>query len=97
MSDEKPLCKDVFGNNIFMAEADAIKSQQENVNRLLLLIGEYMGWDGDISHVFVSDLTTLGDFCLEDEELSELAEKLGFAVEPQEYLHDIALRMKPAA
>jgi len=94
MSDDY-VGKDVFGNDIFMGKADAIKQQRENIDRLLLMIGEYMGWEGDISHVFVSDLSQIGDFCLGDAEVAELSRKLGFDCGHDDYLHEIALRMKP--
>jgi hypothetical protein len=43
--------------------------------------------------VYVSDLSTLGDFCLEDEELAELSQEVGFNVHHEDYIKDIAMRM----
>jgi hypothetical protein len=64
------------------------------LEQLLLMIGEYMGWNGDISHVYTSDLSSLGDFRLEDAEVEELGDKLGFKVKHKDYLDKIAEKMK---
>jgi len=89
----KPIDKDVFGNQISLAASAQVEQRRANINRLLLLVGEHMGWEGDISHVFVSDQSTLGDFGLEPDGLRQISEKLGFVVSNDDYLTDIAVRM----
>jgi hypothetical protein len=85
--------KDVLGRKIVMAPSVEIERNRESVDRLLLMVGEYMGWEGDTSHVFVSDMTTLGDFNLEESEMEELSRKVGFPVARSDELKDVALRM----
>lgn len=92
----KMIAVDPLGRKLFLADTHEVEQLRESMDRLLLSIGEYMGWEGDISHVFVSDMSTLGDFGLEDSEVAALSKTLGFEVRPGDYLKDIALRMKPA-
>jgi hypothetical protein len=87
--------KDVFGNSIFMAKENKIAKERTNCDRLLLMVGKYMGWKGDISHVFVSDLSTMGDFCLKESQLAAIAKQLGFKISNADYLHKIASKMTP--
>jgi hypothetical protein len=67
---------------------------EDNVDRLLLAIGEYMGWKGDISHVYVTSLSSISDFGLEPDDITKLSEKLGLAISESDYLTDIAQKMK---
>lgn len=90
----KPFANDVFGNKVFMAETDEIDKQRANVDKLLWLVAPFMGW-ADISHVFVSDMSSLGDFGLEDTELQQIQTTLGFPVKADDYLYEIAGKMKP--
>lgn len=64
------------------------------IDRLLLMIGEYMGWNGDISHVYVSDLSQLGNFNIDDHEVVDLSQKLGFRVEFKDCLVDIVKKIE---
>ena len=64
------------------------------MDRLLLMIGIYMGWNGDISHVYVSDESELGDFRLSDNDLEDLSDKLGFYVKSSNYLADVVKKME---
>ena len=86
--------KDVFGNQVFMAETDKVDAKQEQINRLLQYVGKYMGWGNDISKVWVSDMSHLGDFGLEDSELADLSNVLGFVVSSDDYLYSIAEKMR---
>ncbi|HEX3156781.1 MAG TPA: hypothetical protein VHV32_19285 [Candidatus Angelobacter sp.] len=95
MSAGRYVGKDVFGNKVFMASTSRVAAQRENCDRLLLIIGDYMGWGGDISHVFISDRSTFGDFNLEDSQLKAISQKIGLAVAQADYLHEVALRMGP--
>lgn len=91
--DEKPFAKDVFGNNVFMAESDEIKKAGSNVDALLELIAPFMGWKDKGRHVFVSDMSELGDFFHSDEQCRNLSLKLGFDVSRHDYIHKIASKM----
>ena len=84
------------GYKIVAAETNLVNQQGKNIDKLLLMIGEYMGWEGDTSHVFVSDESRIGDFSLENYELEELSTKLGFKVNQKDFIYEIALKMKPA-
>lgn len=90
---EKPFAKDVFGNSIFMAESDRIKKSGSNVAALLELIAPFMGWKDGGRHVFVSDMSELGDFCLSDRHYELLSARVGFTVGPHDYIHEIAAKM----
>jgi len=96
MSDKKPLAIDPFGNEIFMADTMEIERRNANVNRLLWLVAPYMGWE-DLSHVFVSDRSSLGDFCLEESALAEISKKLGFDVRGDDLIWELAMRMERPA
>jgi hypothetical protein len=89
------FAKDHEGRKIYMAETDKVSQNREAMDQLLLLIGDYMEWNGDISHVFVSNESQLSDFGLDDAEVKQLSDRLEFTVTQQDYLVDIAIRMKP--
>lgn len=75
------------------APSDGIGKYSKQVSALIKLLSKYMGWDDEGEHVYVSDLSTLGDFCLEDEELVQLSQEVGFNVHHEDYIKDIAMRM----
>ncbi len=58
------------------------------VDRVLGEIGVYMGWDGDISQVFVSDGTQIADFLLGESEVKHISKKLGLGdkLTPYDYV-----------
>ena len=96
MSEKKSIATDPFGNKIFMADTIEIERRNANVNTLLWLVAPHMGWE-DLSRVFVSDRSSLGDFCLEPHVLKEISEKLGFSVSDDDLIWEIAMRMgKPS-
>lgn len=64
-------------------------------------IKEYRPWvdeiikDLGLSSTFVSDPSTLGDFAfLEDKDIVELGEKWGFPVKREDYIWEIAKKLK---
>lgn len=79
-------------NYTFLRER-VVDQYSKSVAALLKLISKYMGWNDEGAHVFVSDMSTLGDFALEDAELAELSQEIGFNVHHEDYIKDIALRM----
>ena len=95
MSEPKgePFAKDVFGNDVFLAETTQIEVNQENVKALLWMIAPFMGWK-NVDHVFVSDMSSLSDFGLDDGELQQIQNKLGFTIKASDYLFEIAAKMK---
>lgn len=86
MDNEKPY-------KFTIASSDFVDRYGKSVSALLKLIAKYMGWNDDGAHVFVSDMSTLGDFCLEDEEIADLSQELGFNVHHEDLIKDIAMRM----
>lgn len=84
------------GKKIEFADQTQVTNLKEQVDKVLWMIAGYMGWE-DLSYVFVSDLSTLGDYSLEDHELAEFGRKLGFEVGHKDYIYEIALRLKPAS
>lgn len=84
------------GGGVTFAATLKIDKRPEELARLLLMIGEYMGWNGDISHVFVSDWSTLGDFGLDRTEVSAIGRKIGFKVKNSDHLHEIVEKMVSA-
>lgn len=97
MSDDKYIGKDVFGNQVFFAESDKTNAVSAHIDKLLLAVGEFMGAPGDAAgwaaECWVSDMSTLGDFGLEDDEVRQIGEKVGVAINNEDYLYEIAERM----
>lgn len=78
--------------SITIADTSRIDANSENVDLLLTEIGYYMGWDG-LDEVFVSDLSMISDFLLDDDELLAIAEKLDVAIDQEDYIWEVAERM----
>jgi hypothetical protein len=90
MSDE---IIDPLGNKITMASVSNIACWPKQTEKLLVMIGEYIGWGGDTSLVFVSDESLIGDFNLEDNELEDLSSKLGFSVKHGDLVVEVVIKM----
>lgn len=86
------------GKKIVMAPTDVVNAPNvtKNVDRLLVLIGKYMT-DGDPQEwaleCWVSDMSSFGDFALEDEELAEIGTILNLKLEHSDLLGDVAMKM----
>lgn len=91
---ERPFAKDYLGRDVYLAPSDEIKEAGSTVDRLLEMLASFMGWEDGGEHVFVSDESTLGDFCLDDDDLEKLSIQVGFKVGPGDYVYDIANRMR---
>jgi hypothetical protein len=70
-----------------------IERYRDNVDKILWLLAEPMGWD-DLNHVFVSDRSTFSDFRLKPEELQKIADALKLEIKPTDYIYEIAMRME---
>ena len=75
--------------NIVFASQENIKSLTQWVRVVLTAIG--------YPTAFVTDLSKVGDFCLEDDELQEVSEKLGFSVSHNDFVVDLARKLKEQA
>lgn len=76
-----------------LASCDDIDKFSKAVSAFIKMLGKYMGWGDDDSNVFVSDMSTLGDFGLSDEDLAALSQDVGFNLHHEDYIKDIAARM----
>lgn len=80
-----------------------VRQHQEQATSLLRLIAVMFYCDDPesaddwLAHSFASDESTLGDFLHEegDGQIKKLSEALGFPVEMNNYIWEVALRMKP--
>jgi len=77
-----------------------VNQYEEEVHKLLLLVGELMSEDPKdwADNCFVTDQSTLSDFFSREEDEEEgvvkgLSKKLGFEVERSMYIYEIAARM----
>lgn len=96
MSDE--IAKDPLGRSIHMPPMEKVDANWENMERLLRLIAIPMEWDEDaLAQVFVSDMSPLGHFCLEEEARVQLCKELGFDVNDEDLLVEIAAKMSKAS
>lgn len=90
--------KDVFGNIIKMPSTEGVSAPdlRESLDRLLLLIAKYMT-SGDpqewVNYCWISDLSSISDFFLEDYQIAEIASTLNLTIQPGDLLVDIARRM----
>lgn len=92
--------KDVFGRTIVSAPTDETQVSFSKVDALLVLIGEYMvdeemgmtpeEWAG---YCIVTDMSSIGDFCIEPEHLASLSAKVGFPVQDEDLVYEVARRM----
>jgi nitrous oxide reductase accessory protein NosL len=84
---------------IKLAETEKAESCETEMTRLLELIGAFMepsdprGW---ASHCWVSDMSCLSDFDPNQADMQQIRAALGFDVNRNDYLVDIAKRMQPA-
>jgi hypothetical protein len=72
----------VRNKKIVFAPQDKIRELRPWVQSVLEAIGHPEAW--------VSDQSSVGDFCLDDDELAEVSEILGVPVEHKSYIHDLA-------
>lgn len=99
---EEQLKKFIKTAKVVNAEDDLIQSNQKNVNVLLALIGKQMGHDDNddeddnkefVRRCFVSDMSELNDFHLNESELVELSLQLGFDVGRNDLIFAVAAKM----
>lgn len=96
MGDKKPICKDPFGNEIFMSETTMVDQKAKNVHKLLTIIGDvcFSGIENWAEACFVSDGSRLSDFGTDDGDLEKIGKRLGFAVSGDDYIYECATRME---
>lgn len=89
--------KDPLGNEIHLPPLEGVISHAANIDRLLMAVAKFM-WEGDagewVDNCFVSDMSSLGDFGLENAEIEKLGKELGLELKQQDLLMDIAMRME---
>lgn len=81
-----------------LAEITLVTHYSTQVRLILLAIGEHMGDDAEewADDAFVSDGSSVGDFCLDDECYVAIAKELGVPFIPNEPIYAIAARMAGA-
>jgi hypothetical protein len=99
---KKFIGKDCFGNDVYLAKTDFIALRQQELHKLLGLVAVEMGFGQDESDVrdwvdscFVTDRSSVGDFCLGDDQVEKLGRVLGLVIQQSDLLYEIALRLKP--
>lgn len=84
-----------------MADSDYVEANKKNVAALMVMVGKYMDPDPEwqqtfatfAQSVFVSDESTLRDFNLEDADMKALGDDLGFPVNNDDCIFQIAAKM----
>jgi hypothetical protein len=83
--------KDVFGRKISFAMTEVVGQYPVECARILhLIFGE------DISHVFVSDESTMGDFPLDEDGVADMSLELGVPVGLSDLFIDVCKRLHEA-
>jgi hypothetical protein len=105
MSDEKkPLTEEqlkkklrnIRPENIVPADDTEVLKHEKSLDRILRAMGEIAECDWRFDTVFISDLSSVGDFLHEESELATLSTKLGVAgISRRDSLVDIAMRVEP--
>lgn len=83
---------------IVMAESPLVDRYETQVRQILVAIGKHMGEEEDAEEwadrAFVSDMSSLGDFGLNDSELVFISIDLGgIPVRKDDYIYALAARM----
>jgi hypothetical protein len=76
-----------FGKNlrIEFAEDAKVKQYQADIDKLLGIMG--FDW------ALVTDLSSIGDFLTEENDVQEIGKKLGFEISRRDYMYEVAMRM----
>jgi hypothetical protein len=87
--------EDVWGNRIQFADQNKVELYGIEIKRILSAVSFFMSDDpqGWIGNCWVSDMTSMGDFGLDEEEVVEVGESLGSLVGKDEILWEIAKRL----
>jgi hypothetical protein len=92
----KEKLRNIQPEQIVPAESTQVERHELTLDRILRAMGEIADCDWRFDTVFISDLSSVGDFLREDAELAVLAEKLGLQqIGSDETLVDLALRLEP--
>lgn len=86
---------------VVMAESPLVDQYEKQIRQILLAIGKYMGEEEDAEEwadgAFVSDMSSMGDFGLNDSELCFISVDLGgIPVGKDDYIYAVAARMAGA-
>jgi hypothetical protein len=94
----KPFAIDPFGNRIYMPRRYKTRRHPEQIRTILLAIApthcrhdQSVDWWAD--NVFLTNLSSLSDFCLEEKDLERVSTAAGFAVDERMPLWKVAERM----
>ena len=83
---------DMSGAKIAMADSNLVEKYRDKVEVILWAVANVKGW-GDIDDVFVSDMSSLGDFQLSDAQLRTIQAVVGFPIKAQHLIYEIAAKM----
>ena len=84
--------EDVWGNRIVFAEKDKIATYAIEMKRVLAAVAFFMSDNPEkfLKSVWVSDLSSVGDFNLEYEDVVKIAESLDIPVAQDDLLWQVA-------
>lgn len=94
----KGVHKDFSGWKIEAAATSATQKYLNQLAELKVLIGGFISDDAEdwAANCWVSDMSTLWDFMLDQDDLAELSKTLGFPVTKDMYLYQVCALMYPA-
>ena len=81
---------------VVMAESDLVDQYETQVLQIKLAIGKWISDDAEdwADTCFMSDMSTFGDFCWDDEDgLALISAEIGIGVKKDDYVYAIAARM----
>lgn len=87
--------EDMFGNRIIFAEQDKTEHYGIEMKRVLTAIAFFMSDDPEewLKKVWVSDMSSMGDFAMDDSDLTVVGEVLKVPVGYGDMLWEIAQRI----
>lgn len=83
---------------IVFAESPLVDQYKKQVSQILLAVGKWMSEDADdwANGAFVSDMSSFGDFDLDDDELALVSAEIGIGIKKDDYIFAVAARMAGA-